>query len=169
MNFYRDTIVLPLYGEKKNHQARLTNTNEQSENSRSRLPLSTSHLRLGPIQNLLELSHAIPHPRMHIRLGTLDMIMQVITEQLNMRNRPTRHRSVGKVPREQHECDVSCVVCAPQVWEVADFERGVAVGVEDLGGVLDGRLTAGVDEFLDFGFGGGHVSVMVWYGMIRYE
>ena len=47
-------------------------------------PFSSCSLHLGSVQNLLELRYTMPHPRMHICFGALDMVMQVVTEKLDM-------------------------------------------------------------------------------------
>ena len=46
----------------------------------SRLSLLSSNLRFSPIQNLQELCNSMPHPRVHVCFGTLDMVMEVIAE-----------------------------------------------------------------------------------------
>lgn len=65
-----------------------------------------------------------------------------------MRDRSPRSRCVAKVAREEDEGDVSGVFCVLQAGKVSEFERGFAVVVENLRGVLAGGLTTGVDEFL---------------------
>lgn len=79
--------------------------------ARNSLPLSLSrHLRLSPIKHLLELSHPMPHPTMHIRLRALDVIMEVVPEQRDMRDGLGRDGRRGEVAGEENESDVANLV-----------------------------------------------------------
>jgi len=55
------------------------------------------------------------------------MIVQIITEQLNMGNSRLRRRWMGKVPWEEDEGDVAGVFGVAQSREVSNFEWGIAV------------------------------------------
>jgi hypothetical protein len=59
----------------------LHTTNERFSSKRF---LSSLLLRLGPIQHLEQISDTRTHPRMGIRFGTFDVIMQVISEEFNL-------------------------------------------------------------------------------------
>ena len=76
------------------------------------------------------------------------MVVQVVTEILDVADRRVRDLRVGEVPREKHEGHVADVVCLDQTGEVTELERGVASRVEDLGRALDGGEAPRVDEFL---------------------
>ena len=42
------------------------------------------HFCLCPVQDFLEFAYAMPHPGMHVGLGTLDVVMEIIPKQLNV-------------------------------------------------------------------------------------
>jgi hypothetical protein len=88
------------------------------------------------------------HPGMHIRFATLDMIMQVIAEQLHVRDRGLGHGRVGEMAWEEDKGDVADVFARAQAAHVADLQWWVPVRVEDLGCGLDRGLAACVNEFL---------------------
>jgi hypothetical protein len=48
--------------------------------TRSSLSLLSSNLRFSPVQNLQEFSNSMPHSRVHVCFGALDVVMEVITE-----------------------------------------------------------------------------------------
>jgi len=61
-----------------------THTLSRSESPpRRRLPLLRRHLRLGPVQDLQELCYSVTHSRVHVRLGALDVVVEVVTEELD--------------------------------------------------------------------------------------
>ena len=66
-----------------------------------RPPVLHSHLWLGSVENLEELSDSVSHPRVHVRLGALDVIVQVITEQLDAVDGRDCLGRVGEVSGEQ--------------------------------------------------------------------
>jgi hypothetical protein len=69
------------------------------------------HLRLRPIQHLLELCDAVAHSRMHVSFRTFDVIMKIVAEELDMRYGARCNVRFGEVTRKQNEGDVSDVVC----------------------------------------------------------
>lgn len=75
--------------------------------------------------------------------------MQVVAEQLDVRNRRGTHVWVLKVPREQHKRDETRIVGARQTGHLTDLERRLAVRVQHLRRILDRRLTARVDKLLE--------------------
>ena len=85
---------------------------------------------------------------MHVCLGALDVVVQVVAEVLDVADGPVRDLGIGEVSREEDEGHVADVVCLDQTGEVAKLERGVAGRVEDLGRALDGGEAPRVDEFL---------------------
>lgn len=61
------------------------NDRSKQKHAPSRLPLLLSRrLRLGPIKHLQELSHTLPHPRVHVSLGALDVVVKVVAEELDL-------------------------------------------------------------------------------------
>ena len=90
----------------------------------------------------------MPHARVHVRLGALDVVVQVVAEVLDVADRRGGDVGLGEVPGEEDEGDVADVVRLDEVGEVPQLEGRVARGVEDLGRALDGGEAAGVDEFL---------------------
>lgn len=54
------------------------------------------------------------------------MIVQVVAEQLNVRDRRGRHRWIGKVAREENERNVSNVIRISEVGQVSYLKRWVA-------------------------------------------
>ena len=76
------------------------------------------------------------------------MVVQVVAEQLDVRNRRGTHVWVLKVPREQHKRDETRIIGARQTGHLTDLERRLAVRVQHLRRILDRRLSASIDEFL---------------------
>lgn len=74
---------------------------------------------------------------MHIRLRTLDVIMQIVTEQLNMRDRRRRHVRFSEMAREQHKSDIAGIFGISQTRDMADLEGRVTIRVEHLRGILN--------------------------------
>lgn len=62
----------------------LLDARSQYRHSPNRLLFTRGHFCLGTIQYFLEFCHPSPHARVHVRLRTLDVIMQIITEQLDV-------------------------------------------------------------------------------------
>lgn len=79
--FYRiPTIVLPL--RSRQHSS----TPSYGTNSRNSLPFSSCYLCLGAVQNLLELCYTMTHAGVHVGLATFDVVVEVVAEQLNVRD-----------------------------------------------------------------------------------
>jgi hypothetical protein len=76
------------------------------------------------------------------------MIMKVIAEQLDVRDRSSRNVGVGEVAWEENKGNVAYVIRVSQTGDVSDFERRVPVGEENLRRILDLRQPARVHEFL---------------------
>ena len=117
--------------------------------ARNSLPLSSRDLRLRPVQHLLELTHAVAHTRVHVRLGALDVVVQVVAEVLDVADRCVCDVGVGEVAREEDEGHVADVVCLDEAGEVTKFEGRVASCVEDLRGGLDCGQASRINEFLE--------------------
>jgi hypothetical protein len=63
---------------------------------------------------------------MHVCLGALDMIVQVIPEKLDMRYSSRCDRGVNEVAGEEHESNVTNIFAIAQAREVTNFERRIA-------------------------------------------
>jgi len=63
---------------------------------------------------------------MHVCLGALDMIMQVIPEELNMGYSTRCDRTVREVPREEDESNIADILAVTQAWEVTNFQWRIA-------------------------------------------
>ena len=74
--------------------------------------------------------------------------MEVIAEQLDVRDCSSRNVGVGEVAWEENEGHVTNVVRVSETRNMSDFERRVPVGEENLGRVLDLRQTTRIHEFL---------------------
>lgn len=88
------------------------------------------------------------HARVHVSLAAFDVVVEVVAEQLDVRDRVIRHIRLRKVARKEHKSDISNVFGIPQPWHVSDLERRIAISVEYLGSVLDAGLTSSIYEFL---------------------
>lgn len=66
-------------------------------------------LLLCSVQHLEELAHSESHSRVHIGLGTLDMVVEVVSEDLDVRDTVLSSRG-HKMSGEKHKGDVSHVV-----------------------------------------------------------
>ena len=55
---------------------------------------------------------------------------------------------IGEVSGKEDEGDIADVFRVDEARNVANFERGLPSGVEDLRGTLDGWESAGINEFL---------------------
>lgn len=117
-------------------------------NVRGSLPISDRNLCLGSVQHLLKLGDPVTHSRMHVCLGALDVVMKVVTEQLDVRDGGGCDVCVGKMARGQDECDIADLLRRFQTCEATEFERWVAIVVQNLRGVLDSGKSTRVDEFL---------------------
>ena len=78
--------------------------------SRRSLPVHDGLLRLGAVEHLLELGDAVPHARVHVRFGALDMVVEIVSEQLDVTDCPGGDNSVGEMTREKDESDVTNAV-----------------------------------------------------------
>lgn len=63
-------------------------------------PIRDCNFRLGSVQHLLELGHAVAHPGVHVCFGALDVVMKVVTEKLDVTDRCGRNFGVDEVTRE---------------------------------------------------------------------
>lgn len=68
----------------------------------------------------------MPHPRMHVCLGALDMIVQVIPEELDMGYSTRCDRTVREVAGEEDESNVADILAVAQAWEVTNFKWRIA-------------------------------------------
>jgi hypothetical protein len=93
------------------------------------LPFRSGHFGFCPVEDLLKFGNAVAHARVHVSLGTFDVIMQIVAEQLDVGDGRGRHIRVGKVPGEQDECYVANVFRRLESWDTAQFQRRVAIGV----------------------------------------
>jgi len=89
----------------------------------------------------------MPHPRVHVRLGAFDVIVEIITEQLDVRDGPW---GIGgsEVSREEDKCDITSVFSVAEIGQMTDFQWRVSVRVQDLRSILDSRLSTSIHEFL---------------------
>lgn len=71
-----------------------------SMSSPDSLPLRDGDFGFGPVQNLLEFGNAVAHARMHVSFRALDVIVQIITEKLNVGNGGRGHIRIGEVSGE---------------------------------------------------------------------
>lgn len=62
------------------------------------LSLRRRHFRFRPIEHLEELRHAMSHPGVQVRLGTLDVIVEVVAEELDAVDGGEGLGGVGEVP-----------------------------------------------------------------------
>ena len=93
---------------------------------------------------------------MHVSLATFNVIVEIVTEKLNVRNGVKRYIWLRKVSREKYEGDMSYVFGVPKSRKVTYFERGITVTVQHLWSVLNawrGVLNArasGINELLRY-------------------
>ena len=76
-----------------------------------RLSLLHRHLGLGPVEDLEKLGDAVAHARVHVGLGALDGVVQVVAEQLDRVDARVCQVGVGKVPGGQ-----DCRSAAVETW-----------------------------------------------------
>lgn len=113
------------------------------------LPLCDGRFGLGPVKDLLEFGNAVTHTRVHVSFGTFDVIVQIIAEQLNMGDGGRRHIRIGEVSGKQYKRHVADVFRRLEPRNASQLQRRIAVRVEDLRGILDGRQATSINEFLD--------------------
>ena len=89
------------------------------------------------------------HTRMHVSFRAFDVIVQIIAEQLNMGDGGRCHIRVGEVSGEQHERHVTDVFRRLEPRNTTQLQRGIAIRVEYLRGVLNGRQATSINKFLD--------------------
>jgi hypothetical protein len=65
------------------------------------------------------------------------MIVEIVAEELDVRNCASGDVGIGKVAREENECDITDVFRIFQTWDLPDFERRIAVCEEHLRCVLN--------------------------------
>lgn len=61
-------------------------------------------LRLSPVENLEELGDTVPHARVHVSLGAFDVVVKVISEQLDVGRRESGGLG-SEVSREEYWID----------------------------------------------------------------
>ena len=122
--------------------------NSTFENSRHSLPFRCRHLCLGTVEDLLKLRYSMPHAGVHIGLATFDVVVEVVTEQLNVRDCIVRYVRLGKVAGKEHKGDISNVFRIAEARHIPDFEGRVTIRIEYLGCVLDTGLTSSINKFL---------------------
>ena len=88
------------------------------------------------------------HTRLHIRFRTLDVIVKVVAEELDMRDGSGRDVGVGEVAREEDKGHVANFIRVSETRDLPNLERGVPIREEHLRRVLDLRQAACVHEFL---------------------
>ncbi len=76
----------------------------------SRLPLLLGQFWLGPVEHLQELGDAVTHSTVHVGLAALDVVVQIVSEQLDARDGACGDFGGAKVSREENKGDVSDVV-----------------------------------------------------------
>lgn len=76
------------------------------------------------------------------------MIVEVVTEVLDVADGRLRNSGVREMTREQDEGHIADILGLSQVGQMLKFQRGVPSCVEDLRRALDGRETSGIDKFL---------------------
>ena len=113
------------------------------------LPITNRDFGLGSVKHLLELADTVPHSRMHIGLRAFNVVVQIVTEILDMTDCRERDLGVGKVTREQNESNIANVFSLCEIWEVPELERRVSRRIEDLWCALNSRESSSVDEFLE--------------------
>ena len=76
------------------------------------------------------------------------MVVQVVAEELNVRDRGVCDERIGEVAREQNEGHVANVVTGIEVWDMPDLERRFLARVEHLWCRLNLRSFTSINEFL---------------------
>jgi len=78
----------------------------------------------------------MPHPRMHVSFGALDVIVQIVSEELDMRDRFRCLCWFIEVAREENESDITDVFSGGKV-QMSDLERRFFRRIQDLRRSLD--------------------------------
>lgn len=71
----------------------------------------------------------MPHPRVHVRLRTFDVVVQVVPEQLDVRDGSGRYGRVREVAGEEDKGNIADVFMGLKSRYVLDFEGRITVGV----------------------------------------
>lgn len=104
-------------------------------------------LLLCSVQDLEELADSESHSRVHVGLGALDVVVEIVSEDLNVRDTVLSSRG-NQVSREEHKGDVTHVVGVRRGLDnVPDLQRRLLLRVQHLGGVLDGSSSS-IHKFL---------------------
>lgn len=88
------------------------------------------------------------HTRVHVRFGTLDVVVEVIAEVLDVADGRFGDDGVGEVTGEKNKCHVANILGLCKTREMAEFQGRVPGGVEDLWRALDRGQTSCVNKFL---------------------
>ena len=89
--------------------------------------LSGRNLCLCPVQNFLELRNTMPHARVHVGFGTLDVIMKIVAEELNVRDGARRDSGIREMAREENKGDVADVFSITEARKMSNLKGRVAV------------------------------------------
>lgn len=85
---------------------------------------------------------------MHVGLRAFDMVVQVVTEILDMTDRAVRSVWIGEVSWEQDEGNITNIFSLRQARKMPQFEWRVPCGIQDLWSTLDRRQSSCINEFL---------------------
>lgn len=105
-------------------------------------------LGFGAVQHLKELCNAVTHATLHVGLRALDVVVEVVSEELNATDGLPRLVGVGKVAGEEDKGDVADILCSVEPWDVSDLKRRLSQTVNDLWCSLDGRQLSRVGKLL---------------------
>jgi len=92
----------------------------------------------------------VSHSGVHVGFGTLDMIVQVVTEELDVRDGRLLNGGVGEVAREEDKGDITDIFALSER-KMTNFKRRVSVGIKDLRRILNRGLSSSINEFLKGG------------------
>jgi glutamate formiminotransferase len=67
------------------------------------------------------------HPGVHVRFGAFDVIVQVISEELNVRDCCRSPLGVGEMTRGDNERDIANIFSISQTRNVTDLEWWIAI------------------------------------------
>lgn len=95
----------------------------------SSFSLSSSNLRLCPIQHFLKLCDPVSHARVHVGFRTLDVVMEIVAKELNVRDGGGRDGRIGEMARKENKSDIADVFCVSETGKMANFQGRVAIGV----------------------------------------
>lgn len=76
------------------------------------------------------------------------MVVEVVAEELDVRDRQRRNLRLREVAREEDEGDIADVFGVVEPLQVSDLERRLARGVEDLRRSLNRGQSPSIDELL---------------------